>query len=108
MRIDADTLREMAAQLSADDRDEMAIPSFLHKNPALRWMAWRRIEVVAQPSGFDVRFLIDGRPRRKDGLDTAMGELVVKEFFAADVFTRLHVRARPRNTSFGAGAEVDV
>lgn len=67
-----------------------------------------RIEVVAQPSGFDVRFLIDGRPRRKDGLDTVMGELVVKEFFAADVFTRLHVRARPRNTSFGAGAEVDV
>ncbi len=67
-----------------------------------------RIEVVAQPSGFDVRFLIDGRPRRKDGLDTAMGELVVKEFFAADLFTRLHVRARPRNTSFGAGAEVDV
>jgi len=38
----------MAAQLSADDRDEMAIPSFLHKNPALRWMAWRRIEVVAR------------------------------------------------------------
>jgi 2-polyprenyl-3-methyl-5-hydroxy-6-metoxy-1,4-benzoquinol methylase len=48
VRIDADTLREMAAQLSADDRDEMAIPSFLHKNPALRWMAWRRIEVVAR------------------------------------------------------------
>lgn len=47
MRIDADTLREMAGLLSADDRDEMAIPSFLHKNPALRWMAWKRIEVVA-------------------------------------------------------------
>lgn len=47
MRIDPDTLREMAARLSADDRDEMAIPSFLHKNPALRWMAWRRIEVMA-------------------------------------------------------------
>jgi 2-polyprenyl-3-methyl-5-hydroxy-6-metoxy-1,4-benzoquinol methylase len=48
MRIDADTLREMAGLLSADDRDEMAIPSFLHKNPALRWMAWRRVEVVAR------------------------------------------------------------
>jgi 2-polyprenyl-3-methyl-5-hydroxy-6-metoxy-1,4-benzoquinol methylase len=48
MRIDADTLREMATLLSTEDRDEMAIPSFLHKNPALRWMAWRRIEVVAQ------------------------------------------------------------
>lgn len=24
----------------------MAIPSYLHPNPALRWMAWRRLEVV--------------------------------------------------------------
>ena len=24
----------------------MAIPSYLHHNPALRWMAWRRLEVV--------------------------------------------------------------
>ncbi len=48
MRIDPETLREMAGLLSADDRDEMAIPSFLHKNPALRWMAWKRIEVVAK------------------------------------------------------------
>lgn len=48
MRIDADTLREMASLMSDEDRDEMAIPSFLHRNPALRWMAWRRIEVVAQ------------------------------------------------------------
>lgn len=48
MRIDADTLREMAASLPADERDEMAIPSYLHKNPALRWMAWRRVEEVAR------------------------------------------------------------
>lgn len=48
MRIDADTLLEMGRLLAAEDRDEMAIPSFLHKNPALRWMAWRRVEVVAQ------------------------------------------------------------
>lgn len=47
MRIDRDTLEEMATLLSGEDRDEMAIPSFLHKNPALRWMAWRRVEVVA-------------------------------------------------------------
>lgn len=48
MRIDAKTLREMAAALPAEDRDEMAIPSYLHRNPALRWMAWRRIEVMAR------------------------------------------------------------
>ncbi len=67
-----------------------------------------RIEIVAQPSGFEVRFLVGGRPKRQVGLNQQMGELVVKEFFAPDVFTRLHVRARPRNTSSGAGAEVDV
>ncbi len=47
MRIDAATLGEMAALLRDEDRDEMAIPSYLHKNPALRWMAWRRVDVVA-------------------------------------------------------------
>lgn len=25
----------------------MAIPSYLHRNPALRWMAWRRVSVVS-------------------------------------------------------------
>lgn len=40
-------LRRMAGQLSHEDRDEMAIPSYLHRNPALRWMAWRRITVIA-------------------------------------------------------------
>lgn len=47
-RIEPALLQEMAGRLSAADRDEMAIPSYLHKNPALRWMAWRRIEVVGR------------------------------------------------------------
>ena len=47
-RPDARTLREMAASLEAHDADEMAIPSYLHRNPALRWMAWRRVDVVAR------------------------------------------------------------
>jgi len=38
----------MAEAVSAEDRDEMAIPSYLHANPALRWMAWRRLEVIAR------------------------------------------------------------
>ena len=67
-----------------------------------------RIEIVAQPSGFDVRFVVGGRPKRKEGLNAEMGELVVKEFFATDAYSRLNIRARPRNTSFGKGAEVDV
>lgn len=38
----------MADELSDEDRDELAIPSYLHRNPALRWMAWRRVIVTAR------------------------------------------------------------
>ena len=47
-RIPQDLLSRMAATVSAEDRDEMAIPSYLHRNPAMRWMAWQRLEVVAR------------------------------------------------------------
>lgn len=47
-RIPESLLRQMGNQLSRDDRDEMAIPSYLHQNPALRWMAWRRVTVVSR------------------------------------------------------------
>jgi len=47
-RLDPALLRRMAAALDPEDRDEMAIPSYLHRNPALRWMAWRRLIVLAR------------------------------------------------------------
>jgi 2-polyprenyl-3-methyl-5-hydroxy-6-metoxy-1,4-benzoquinol methylase len=47
-RLPAPMLREMARRLRPEDRDEMAVPSYLHPNPALRWMAWRRVEVIAR------------------------------------------------------------
>jgi 2-polyprenyl-3-methyl-5-hydroxy-6-metoxy-1,4-benzoquinol methylase len=46
-RVDDALLIEMAALLSGADRDEMAIPSYLHRNPLLRYMAWARVEAVA-------------------------------------------------------------
>jgi 2-polyprenyl-3-methyl-5-hydroxy-6-metoxy-1,4-benzoquinol methylase len=47
IRLDDALLTEMAQLLAKDARDEMAIPSYLHKNRPLRWMAWRRVEVLA-------------------------------------------------------------
>ena len=47
-RIPQHLLSRMADCVSAEDRDEMAIPSYQHRNPLLRWMAWRRLEVVAK------------------------------------------------------------
>jgi len=38
----------MAALLPSEEGYEMAIPSYLHRNPALRWMAWRRVELLAE------------------------------------------------------------
>ncbi|MCI0558657.1 MAG: class I SAM-dependent methyltransferase [Nitrososphaera sp.] len=32
------------------DRDEMAIPSYLHFNPLIRWLMWKRYETIAQLS----------------------------------------------------------
>ena len=47
-RVSPELLQRMAAQLPPDQRDEMAIPSYLHRNPAMRWMAWRRVHAVAE------------------------------------------------------------
>lgn len=46
-RIPQDLLARMANAVSQEDRDEMAIPSYLHRNPAMRWMAWQRVAVTA-------------------------------------------------------------
>ncbi len=46
-RIPPELLERMAGTVSGEDRDEMAIPSYLHPNPAMRWMAWRRLDVTA-------------------------------------------------------------
>ncbi|MHC4415270.1 MAG: class I SAM-dependent methyltransferase [Planctomycetota bacterium] len=47
-RIPESVLARMARGLAKGARDEMAIPSYLHRNPVMRWMAWRRVEVVAR------------------------------------------------------------
>ncbi|HEX2978798.1 MAG TPA: class I SAM-dependent methyltransferase [Anaerolineaceae bacterium] len=50
-------LREpIARDIPGSKRDEMAIPSYLHPNPLIRWLMWRRYEVaagLAQLSGVD-------------------------------------------------------
>ena len=46
-RIAPELLNRMSGLVSGEDRDEMAIPSYLHRNALMRWMAWRRIEEIA-------------------------------------------------------------
>ena len=41
-------VRRFAASLSKDAGDESAIPSYTHWNPAIRWLMFRRLEVIRQ------------------------------------------------------------
>lgn len=49
----AQLLATPAAGVTAEDRDEMAFPSYMHSNPLIRWLMWRRYEVVARFSQFN-------------------------------------------------------
>lgn len=60
-RLDEDILREMAGLLSIEDAAEMAIPSYLHKNPVLRTMAWWRVELLAKRMQRAARAIGGGR-----------------------------------------------
>lgn len=49
-RLSQEQIRSLVATpipgMSDHDRDEMAIPSYLHRNPFARWLMWRRYDVV--------------------------------------------------------------
>jgi predicted TPR repeat methyltransferase len=72
-RVPTSLLVRIGTQLDAEDRDEMAIPSYLHRNPALRWIAFRRLEVVAQR----LARLLRDRARPRTVLDFGCGSGVL-------------------------------
>jgi 2-polyprenyl-3-methyl-5-hydroxy-6-metoxy-1,4-benzoquinol methylase len=60
--IDDALLAEMQSRLSAEDAAEMAIPSYRHKNPLLRTMAWWRVYELGKL--LERTMLRDGAGRR--------------------------------------------
>ncbi|RMF86277.1 MAG: class I SAM-dependent methyltransferase, partial [Nitrospirae bacterium] len=44
-------IARVAAPLDREQRDESAVPSYLHPNPLVRWMITRRLEVAAELAG---------------------------------------------------------
>lgn len=44
-------IRELTAAIDGDQRDESAIPSYLHWNPFVRWIITRRLRVVTRMVG---------------------------------------------------------
>ncbi len=49
-KVSVQTIQEITAQgvdgMSDHDRDEMAIPTYTHGNPLIRWLMWRRYQVI--------------------------------------------------------------
>jgi SAM-dependent methyltransferase len=66
IRIEAETLRASALAAPRESRDAMAAPSYLHPNPLVRWLFWKRLDVVAD-------FLSERGARYASGLDFGCG-----------------------------------
>ena len=66
IRIDDETLRAAALAAPRESRDEMAAPSYLHPNPLVRWLFWKRLDAVAD-------FLSRRGARYVSGLDFGCG-----------------------------------
>jgi 2-polyprenyl-3-methyl-5-hydroxy-6-metoxy-1,4-benzoquinol methylase len=45
-RVSARVLREVASRLTVDQRAEMAVPSYCHWNPLIRWLFWARLDAA--------------------------------------------------------------
>jgi uncharacterized protein (TIGR02996 family) len=66
------------------------------------------LEVVAQPSGYEVRFFLAGQPKKRHTFSKMVGENLVARLFELSVRSDSGVRTRPRNTSFGNGVTVEL
>ncbi len=55
-RLSIEELTELSSKdiphISAKDKDEMAIPSYLHKNFLIRWLMWKRYECISTLAKF--------------------------------------------------------
>jgi 2-polyprenyl-3-methyl-5-hydroxy-6-metoxy-1,4-benzoquinol methylase len=70
-RFPREFVQRIAAPLDQDARDESAVPSYCHWNPAIRWLMFRRLDVAL---GMVDRVLGGGRPGKPvAGLDFGCG-----------------------------------
>lgn len=88
-KIPVQKLREVASKnvsrISNHDKDEMALPSYLHRNFLIRWLMWRRYEQISYLAAFtgDMSVLEFGC-----GLGVFLPELDEKcrKVYAIDIF----------------------
>lgn len=82
-KLEDELLEEMRARLSEDESAEMAIPSYRHANPLLRWMAWRRVELLGRAVAEDSRRSRHGRDHATWAVDFGCGTGVLLETLSA-------------------------
>ena len=46
-KIIQDITENVTSDMSEHDKDEMAIPSYLHSNPLIPWLMWKRYETIS-------------------------------------------------------------
>jgi len=84
-----DITENVASEMSDHDKDEMAIPSYLHKNPFIPWLMWKRYESVSE--------LLDNNGEKAlefgCGLGLFLNELSTKykKLYAIDLFPEFAV-----------------
>jgi SAM-dependent methyltransferase len=76
--------------MSDHDKDEMAIPSYLHKNPLIPWLMWKRYETIS--------LLLNNSDKKKAlefgcGLGLFLNELSSKfeNVYAIDLFPKFAI-----------------
>jgi 2-polyprenyl-3-methyl-5-hydroxy-6-metoxy-1,4-benzoquinol methylase len=45
-RVDGSTLKKVALEVDPEMRREMAVPSYTHQNPLIRWLFWSRLDTA--------------------------------------------------------------
>jgi hypothetical protein len=58
-RLNASEIRSLVSSeppgTSPEILDGMAVSSYLHRNPLIRWLMWRRYEIIAELGGVLLR-----------------------------------------------------
>src|SRR6266542_2625397 len=98
VRVEKDLILQFSQSIAGHQRDESAVPSYTHYNRLVRWIMFRRLELILE---FVDQFIsYSGAPARRVGLECACGVGLLLPAPA----TRLE-RVSPAHISLAGGRE---